>query len=275
LEGDRLAGIDKGLCSVEIAGNEKLSPACRLIRFSRPEGFPDAKPGHFVSVRINPSCIPLLRRQYSIMDLTDTELLLLVKVVGPASRLLAEAAVGDRMDIAGPLGGTVFSPPDGEDAVFVGGGTGLAPMIFAARTWKREGNSGNSYLIHGAATAEELLGSFCDDDFTKVFRSTMDGSEGYKGDAVSYLRSLLDEGEISATKLYSCGPAGMVKALELKVSTRFDSHYTSFEAVMACGVGACRGCTVPSRYEGGRKLRAVCSDGTVFDASQIAWEDWE
>ena len=275
MEGNRLAGIEKGLFSADIAGNEKLSPACRLIRFTRPEGFPDAEPGHFVSVRVNASSVPLLRRPYSIMDLTETELVLLVKVVGPGSRLLAKAAVGDRMDIAGPLGGTVFPPPDGEDAVFVGGGTGLAPMIFAARTWKREENPGNMYLIHGAATSKELLGTFCDGDFTKVFRSTMDGSEGYDGDAVSYLQSLLHDGAISASKLYSCGPAGMVKALELKVSTRFDSHYTSLEAVMACGVGACRGCTVPSRDKGGRRLRAVCSDGTVFDASQIAWEDWE
>ncbi|MCK4539187.1 MAG: hypothetical protein KAV42_10365 [Candidatus Krumholzibacteria bacterium] len=270
-----MAGIEKGLFSAEVAGNEKLSPACRLIRFARPEGFPDAKPGHFVSVRVNSFSVPLLRRPYSIMDLTETELLLLVKVVGPGSRLLAEAAVGDRMDIAGVLGGTVFPSPAGEDAVFVGGGTGLAPMIFAARTWKREGNTGNSYLIHGAATSEELLGTFCESDFTKVFRSTMDGSEGYDGDAVSYLQSLLNDDTISGSKLYSCGPAGMVKALELKVSTRFDSHYTSLEAVMACGVGACRGCTVPLREEDGRKLRAVCSDGTVFDASQIAWEDWE
>ncbi|MBU8921496.1 MAG: hypothetical protein KOO63_06730 [Bacteroidales bacterium] len=270
-----MAGIEKGLFRAEVAGNEKLSSACRLIRFARPEGFPDAKPGHFVAVRVNSSPVPLLRRPYSIMDLTETELVLLVKVVGPGSRLLGEAEVGDWMDIAGPLGGTVFPSPDGEDAVFVGGGTGLAPMIFAARTWKREKDSANTYLIHGAATSEELLGTFCEEDFTKVFRSTMDGSEGFNGDAVSFLQSLLKDGAISASKLYSCGPAGMVKSLELKVSTRFDSHYTSLEAVMACGVGACRGCTVPSREEEGRKLMAVCSDGTVFDASQIAWEDWE
>jgi dihydroorotate dehydrogenase electron transfer subunit len=66
----------------------------------------------------------------------------------------------------------------------------------------------------------------------------------------------------------------MVRALVEKTGGRFKSHHTSLEAVMACGVGACRGCTVPLR-EGGRIVfKTVCDDGTVFRASDIAWEEW-
>ncbi|HSG27042.1 MAG TPA: FAD-binding oxidoreductase [Candidatus Krumholzibacterium sp.] len=264
----------RGLFSAEITRSEAVSPACRIVTFSRPEGFPDARPGHFVSVRVSGATAPLLRRPYSVMDLTGESLVLLVKVVGPGSRILAGASPGTVMDIAGPLGGVTFPDPGGEDAVFAGGGTGLAPLIFASRTWHREGTLGKSYLVHGAASSAELLGDYCENDFSEVFRSTMDGSAGFKGDAVTYLSDLIREKKISASRLYSCGPSGMVRALELKVSTCFDSHHTSLEAVMGCGLGACRGCTVPLREGQGSRFMAVCSEGTVVDASTIAWEEW-
>jgi dihydroorotate dehydrogenase electron transfer subunit len=179
------------------------------------------------------------------------------------------------MDIAGPLGGTVFPAPGEKDAVFVAGGTGLAPMIFAARTWKREGSSGRMDLVYGAGCEDELLVSLCEKDFTGVHSATMDGSCGFEGDAVSLLEKLVDDGAVGGGILYSCGPSGMVRAMERKAAPAFEKHLTSLESVMACGVGACRGCTVPLKADGGPVLRAICSDGTVFDASDIDWERWE
>jgi dihydroorotate dehydrogenase electron transfer subunit len=67
----------------------------------------------------------------------------------------------------------------------------------------------------------------------------------------------------------------MVRAMQRKAASGFERHLTSLESVMACGVGACRGCTVPVVSGGVSVLRAVCSDGTVFDASEIDWERWE
>ncbi len=253
---------------------EKLSSLCSIVVFDRPEGFPDALPGQFVSVRVCDSTVPLLRRPYSIMDLTGLELVLLVKIVGRGSGVLASARRGDVMDMAGPLGGTFFADPQGCDTVMVAGGTGLAPMIYSARTWKKGGVCGKIYLVHGAAGREESPGVFFDSDFDFVFRSTMDGSVGFTGDVVTLLEKLLGEKRISATNLYSCGPAGMVRALVERVDDRFENHFTSLEAVMACGVGACRGCTVPVRQDGRIVLRTVCDDGTVFRASDIAWEEW-
>jgi dihydroorotate dehydrogenase electron transfer subunit len=75
--------------------------------------------------------------------------------------------------------------------------------------------------------------------------------------------------------LASCGPKGMVYGLDRSVGREFEEHYTSLETVMACGVGACRGCTVPVRNRDGSVYRSVCSDGTVFRAGDIIWEEWE
>lgn len=209
------------------------------------------------------------------MDLGENELRLLVKVVGHGSDILAHAPTGTEMEITGPLGGTVFPPPGDSDSVLVAGGTGLAPMIFAARTWRRAGFAGRADLVYGAGCEDELLVSLCEEDFTEVYSATMDGSCGYEGDAVSLLESLVGEGAVGGGLLYSCGPSGMARALEEKAASSFAGHFTSLESVMACGVGACRGCTVPVKTDEGSVLRAVCSDGTVFDASLIDWGRWE
>lgn len=254
--------------------NEALSPTCRLIVLERPRAFPDASPGQFVLIRVSDSTVPLLRRPFSIMDLTGSELSLLVKVVGRGSAILAARREGETIDLMGPLGGTSFPEPEEGSAVFVAGGTGLAPLHFAVRLWKRKDLLEDSHLVYGAAGGDELLECICGTGFGEVRFATIDGSSGHRGDAVSLCDKLIREGSLPTSHLYSCGPRGMIQALCGGTGELFPLHHTSLESVMACGVGACRGCTVPVRAGGDIAYRAVCSDGTVFAAREIAWEEW-
>jgi dihydroorotate dehydrogenase electron transfer subunit len=265
---------DKGLFKAPVIDNIALSPSSRLIIATRPEGFPDAQPGQFVSIRVSDTTAPLLRRPYSICDLTDDTVSLLVKVIGAGSAVLAGVRSGEPLDMLGPLGGVPFPDPGGGDAVLAAGGTGLAPIVFALRRWRREGSIGRSVLLYGAECRDEILNSLFGEDHTEVWCSTLDGSEGYHGDVVNLCEKLLDEGRLAADRLYSCGPRGMIRALVERVDERFAVHYTSLETIMACGVGACRGCTVPIISETGSVMKTVCSDGTVFRARDIAWEEW-
>lgn len=41
------------------------------------------------------------------------------------------------------------------------------------------------------------------------------------------------------------------------------------EEMMACGVGACRGCVVATRSG----YKSVCSDGPVFDTNELVLEE--
>lgn len=270
-----MSGENNRLFRARVLKNRKLSSTTHLITYERPEGFIDAYPGQFVSIRVNDTAVPLLRRPFGIMDLTDTELIILVKIMGPGSRILTTARPGDEMDVAGPLGGVPFSRPAGADTVFVAGGTGLAPIIFCSRMWKQEGVIGDAHLFLGASTEEELLSGLYDDDFTAVHTATIDGSSGFTGNVVELLEKELDEENVPSGILYSCGPRSMIMALIDRVNNRFDTHYTSLEAVMACGIGACRGCTVPVKKDGETVPRPVCSDGTVFRVEDIDWEEWE
>lgn len=264
----------RGRFSAVLKRNVRVSPTCHLLVFERPEDFPAAFPGQFVSIRVSDSSVPLLRRPYSIMDLTLRTLSLLVKVVGRGSADLASRRPGAAVDIIGPLGGAGFPDPEDGVVVCVAGGTGLAPLLFAVRTWRRKRLGVKTYLLYGAGSRDELLGGLVAGDFSMRRFATLDGSAGYHGDVVALLCSLLKRNLMPARMLYSCGPRGMVRTLAGGVGRRFVDHYTSLESIMACGVGACRGCTVPVRTAGSTALRTVCSDGTVFRASEIVWEEW-
>ncbi len=266
--------INRGPFQAIIEINEQVSPFAYMLTLQKPEGFAEPMPGQFVSVKIGDGTSPLLRRPFSIMDSTPGTLVLLVKAVGPGTRYITGRRAPQTLDLIGPLGETFFDIPEGEDAVFVAGGTGLAPLVYTARNWAKDGRIGISHFLYGANTGDELLTGLCREDFTSVHVATLDGSEGFKGDVVRMFRSLRERGALPERYLFSCGPAGMVKELVERGTGNFRSHQTSLETVMACGVGACRGCVVPIKTEGGTAFRAVCSEGTVFEADEIDWKKW-
>jgi dihydroorotate dehydrogenase electron transfer subunit len=267
-------GGDIGLFKVDIISNKIIKPGYHLIEVKRGDDFPDAFPGQFVSVKVSDNTDPLLRRPYSIMDLTSETLSLLVASVGKGSSLIVSKMKGDKLDIIGPLGGSYFPEPQGE-AVFVGGGTGVAPLIYAARTWRRNNLLERSILLYGAECEGEICDSVLEDSFTEVHFSTMDGSIGFCGDVVSLCERLVEEGDLGGGSLYSCGPRRMVFELNRRLGSRFGEHNTSLETVMACGLGACRGCTVPVLSKDEFRFKQVCEEGTVFRADEIAWEEWD
>jgi dihydroorotate dehydrogenase electron transfer subunit len=70
--------------------------------------------------------------------------------------------------------------------------------------------------------------------------------------------------------LYACGPHGMLAA----VSRIADEHslpcYVSMEERMACGLGACMGCSAPVKTGG---YQRVCKEGPVFDSREVEWKE--
>ncbi len=265
---------ERGLFRLEIVRNEIVKQGYHIIEAAVTKDFPPASPGQFVSVRVSPATDPLLRRPYSIMDIDSGTLSLLVAVVGKASSFLASKRPGEKLDLMGPLGGSIFPPPRG-GAVLVGGGTGIAPLVYAARSWQRNGLSERAVLLYGAQCEGEICDSIVKDSFHQVHFSTMDGTAGFHGDVVTLCQQMAEERKLDGGMLYSCGPRRMIFELDRRLGGKFSDHYTSLEAVMACGVGACRGCTVPVMSGDGLMLKPVCQDGTVFRAGEIAWKEWD
>ena len=249
--------------SAAVLSLEDLGSGYRRLRLAAPAAAAAAAPGQFVHVRVPALDASAMRRPISVCDADPAAgtLTLLFKVVGRGTAALAGVREGDRIDLMGPLGRGFPLPPGGAAVLLVGGGYGVAPLYFLARTVLAR--AGGVHLFAGGRTASDLL---LLDDFralgVEVRPATDDGSLGAKGLVTAPLDAFLDaRGGVGdpATPppvLYACGLAA----------------WLSLDRRMLCGVGACLGCTQTVRDGGAVATVRVCADGPVFPQGRIVWE---
>jgi dihydroorotate dehydrogenase electron transfer subunit len=224
-----------------------------------------ARPGQFVMLRSAPGADPLLPRAFSVYaaDPEAGRIDVLYRVIGAGTRAMRRLRPGDTASLWGPLGNT-FTPALSGRLLLVGGGVGVPPLVFlASHVCDRPVTA-----FVGAATAAYLAGT---EDLAaagaEVRVATDDGTSGRRGFVTELLEEALALGR-EATTVYACGPLGMLAAVARIGTTAGVPCQLALEAPMACGVGACLGCTVP-RAGGG--FARVCADGPVFDREAIDW----
>ncbi|MBL7081099.1 MAG: dihydroorotate dehydrogenase electron transfer subunit [Candidatus Omnitrophica bacterium] len=249
-----------------------------------------ARPGQFLNIRISEEYTPFLRRPFSIHKLVHSSKLIvhsqrknlkadgieiLYEVVGKGTEILSEKKPGEYLDVLGPLGNgfnlSAIRYP--LSAILVGGGIGVAPLLFLAQKLiEYYPLSAIRYplVLIGAKTKKEIL---CKKEFEslgcRVKISTDDGSSGFKGKVTDLLKHLLRAKSYQRGTIYACGPKPMLKEITLLSRQYGIPGQISLDEYMACGMGVCLGCLVET-YEG-RKL--VCRDGPVFDTSIIKGGD--
>ena len=219
-----------------------------LIRLKCQEIHEHSEPGQFIEVKVPDGRDPLLRRPFSIVDTEKDGLWLIVQQRGRGSKKISEA---EKVDIIGPLGNGFVKI---QNSILIGGGSGIAPIIFFYRKYPELVES----VILGFRTMPELnwKGIFSD---KKVKLVTEDGSSGLKGLVTDYT-------PINPSKIYlACGPTTMMKALKNKISP--DRLYLSLESYMGCGTGICMGCAIKKAK--GEGYFRVCTEGPVFRADEI------
>lgn len=220
-------------------------------------------PGQFVQVRVDTSKATFLRRPISVnfVDYDRNELWLLVRRAGAGTASLLESREGDIINIMLPLGNSFGMPTDeSEKVLLVGGGVGVAPMLYFGAFLKERGF--NPKFLLGAKTADDLL---MHDEFNKIgefFVSTDDGSLGDKG-VITFNHALA----FAWDRIYCCGPAPMMKAIAAKAKETDTACEVSLENMMACGLGACL-CCVEKTVKGNV---CVCTEGPVFNIKELTW----
>ena len=252
----------------EVIRSEKLSSDIFRYTVKASDIASSSRPGQFVMVRSGEGLDPLLRRPFSIHQVAEGGVLqILFKVIGKGTQALARLQPGQHMDILGPLG-RGFSIAENQLHYLVGGGIGIAPLLFLAKKMLKKNEPSSIKVLLGARTKDEIAALV--EDFTimglNVQTATEDGSLGKQG-LVTDLMAPLNQGE--PVMVYTCGPHPMLQAVvKLCRSHKLDCQ-VSLEAMMACGLAACLGCAV---------LRAdlhgyvhVCKDGPVFNADEVAW----
>ena len=254
--------MKKFILDLRVSGVERLSEQHVLIRLTDDMPLPDMLPGQFVEVRVDGTPATFLRRPISInfVDREQNELWLMVAMVGEGTRQLGRLQVGDRLNCVLPLGNG-FSPLASQHApLLVGGGVGVAPLLYLGAELKRKGVM-PTFLL-GGRNAENLLELDLFNKYGRVCVTTEDGSAGEKGFVTNH--SVLQE---SFDRIYTCGPTPMMKAVARYAHEHGIDCEASLENMMACGLGACL-CCVEKTTEGNL---CVCKDGPVFNINRLLW----
>ena len=213
-------------------------------------------PGQFVNLQLPEK---FLRRPISVCDWTEGSLTLLVKEAGPGTRELVRLPAGTELDVLSGLGNG-FDPAQAVGgAVLVGGGIGAAPLYGLAKRMAEQGRCPTAVL--GFRTRAD---AFYLEEFAalgaKVLPATEDGSLGVRGFVTDVLKELSE-----CRCVLACGPTPMLRAVH--ALPQLCGGQFSFEARMACGFGACVGCTIQTK----NGPRRVCKDGPVFQKEEIVW----
>lgn len=235
-----------------------------LIKLTDSQKLPEMLPGQFVEVRVDGSPTTFLRRPISInyMDRDRNELWLLVATVGDGTRKLAHLQAGDTLNCVLPLGNGFTPAKTGEKVLLIGGGVGVAPLLYMGAEMKQSGQE-PTFLL-GARTAQDLLMINEFKKYGRVYVTTEDGSEGEKGFVTNH--SILSQEQFD--RISTCGPTPMMKAVARLAVAKGIACEASLENLMACGLGACL-CCVEKTTEGNV---CVCKDGPVFNIQSLLWE---
>ena len=211
--------------------------------------------GQFVNIQLDGL---FLRRPISVCDYDDKTLTIVYKVVGKGTKAMSGMTAGVKLDILTGLGNGYDLSLSGENPVLLGGGVGVPPMYNLAKKLIAEGKKVS--VILGFNTKSEI---FYEEEFKKlgcdVTVTTVDGSYGIKGFVTTALEAM------DYTYFYTCGPEPMLKAAYKAAKT---SGQMSFEERMACGFGACMGCSCKT-LTGNKR---ICKEGPVMKKEEILWD---
>lgn len=201
----------------------------------------------------------LLGRPISIFHAEKTphgvELQFLILVKGKGTQELCALEADDKIQLLGPLGNT-FAKPEATDKVcIVGGGIGVAPVAGFSENLNPNTYDFYACFKSGSYGLENVKAK-------NLIITTDDGSVGTKGmvSAVLTAQKLKDEGY---SVVYACGPTPMLAYIKAICQEANVKCWISMEARMACGMGVCLGCTIPTT-EG---YKRCCKDGPIFDGT--------
>jgi dihydroorotate dehydrogenase electron transfer subunit len=256
-------------CRGVIVKNERAAEGLRRVVIELDRGFAAPAPGQFVNLRLGDVTDPLLRRPFSVYSFqegTPAYLGVLYAPVGRWTRILAARGEGGAIDVLGPLG-SAFEIGEERRSILVAGGRGVAPLIFLAGALSSRRRDFVSLV--GARGEGDLYWEGASEEGRLRF-ATEDGTAGMRGLVTDLLVPAISEAAGGAA-VYCCGPARMLRAVSEMCAERGVPCQASVETVFACGVGVCRGCTVPAKGSDTRYLMA-CSDGPVVRAETVDWE---
>lgn len=258
--------MKRELVRTKILQKKEVAPHIFEYIIDADNALQNSKAGQFIHVKCGDGVY--LRRPISICEIFEKKLRFLFEVKGEGTRELAEKAVGDFLDVLGPLGIGFTTNQAYQNPVVIGGGIGIYPLLQVAKEVNPIAILG--FRNQSLVTLEEDFQKVCQ----KVIVTTDDGSYGKKGLVTDRLREILEEK--TADAIFVCGPMPMIRAVrEIALEHQIFCE-VSLEERMACGIGACLCCAtkVKSPMAGEEYTYFhVCKAGPVFNAKEVMLDD--
>ncbi|MDR0904426.1 MAG: dihydroorotate dehydrogenase electron transfer subunit [Ruminococcus sp.] len=234
-----------------VISHSNLTETIHDIWVHSPKAAAAALPGQFVNIKVKGF---FLRRPISICEVSSDALRLVFEERGEGTKALGGIMPGDGLDVLGPLGNRGFSTDKYESAILVGGGIGTPPLKFCRNSLNK------SAAVLGFRNEAQVIMA---GEFANVQVCTDDGSRGHHGNIKKPLEKFLKTGSYEA--VFACGPKPMLRAVVALAEKYNVPVEISLEERMACGVGACLGCTCKTVVGNTASYPRVCKDGPVFD----------
>jgi dihydroorotate dehydrogenase electron transfer subunit len=256
----------KSIQNLKVIENQRLNDDHHLLVLHAKELIEYIIPGQFANIQVDHAQSVFLRRPFSIhaVDYQKNTISILIKEIGEGTRTLSDIPIDSLLSVVFPLGNGFTLPNSIEKVLLVGGGCGIAPLLYLAQTLNKDLNEVD--LLLGAKTKIDLVELDQYAAFGKVFTTTEDGSYGEKGFVTDH--SIFSAKLNQYKRVYCCGPEPMMKSVAAKAKLKSIFCEVSLENTMACGFGVCLCCVTDTTM--GHKC--VCTDGPVFNINQLKWQ---
>jgi dihydroorotate dehydrogenase electron transfer subunit len=218
---------------LSVVANDAVGPYA-LLRLER-GGLDPGDPGQFFMLEAPGRVLP---RPMSLCQAPRGELTFLLEAVGPGTRALAAVEPGDSIHVFGPLGNGYRL--NVERPLLVGGGIGVAPFPYLSD------QLGSPPAILGFRSEWHAEAAALVPNAEVVVEPTL-------------VTEPLKDFARDCRKVLACGPEPMLEAVRELVP----DAQLAWEAPMACGYGACYGCSV--EIDG--VLQRLCVAGPVLEAA--------
>ena len=253
-------------CKATVLGQSAAASDVRLLRVLWPDPAHAPHAGQFFTLRSwGAGEAPFLSRPISVHKWEPETLTVsfLYQIVGEGTETLSALKAGDALQLTGPMGNGFDVPAIAaqyEKIALVGGGIGTAPLYQLARE------------LAAAGRKPDVFFGFRDEPYCMeqyrglagiVKVSTDSGRVGFHG----FVTQLYDPADYDMVLI--CGPTPMMKNAARLCAEKGTPCLVSLEKKMACGIGACLGCTI----ETASGAKSVCKDGPVFAGKEVfGWQ---
>ena len=247
----------------QIVSNVLIAPDVFTMIVQIPEMVEDIKPGQFAMLYIDKGEL-ILPRPISFCDvnLSRGTVQFVYKVVGAGTDALSKLHAWNKISVLGPLGNGYDTKGRNNErfskVALVGGGIGIPPLHLLAKTLVTSGTYADIYL--GFSSSPILIERFRH-LASRLHVTTESGSFGHAGNIID----LLSTHDMEYDQIFACGPKAMLTTLARFGKKKGIPCQVSLEEHMACGLGACVGCSIRVKDTYVR----VCTEGPVFYDDEV------